>query len=831
MNVTNTELQLAEKYVYETGCNIFLTGRAGTGKTTFLDTLKKKSPKRMAITAPTGVAAINAGGVTLHSFFQLPFGPILPDTTSSRAQYRYSKKKINTIKSLDLLVIDEISMVRADLLDGIDTILRRFRYSALPFGGVQLLMIGDLHQLPPVAKSDEWQLLRRYYSSPYFFSSTALAKTETLTIELQHIYRQADSHFIEILNKVRNNALDSSSLARLNERVIHNFSPTDDEGYITLCTHNRNADLINSKKLEELPDTPFIFEAEIEGDFPEQNYPAASSLRLKKGAQVMFVRNDLAAEKRYFNGKIGTISHISKNSIRVKCSMDGDTIEVEPATWENIEYSLDQETQEITEKKIGAFNQFPLRLAWAITIHKSQGLTFDRAIIDAQAAFAHGQVYVALSRCRTLEGLVLSAPLLPQTIKTDAAVLKFSNEANDKAPDPTQFQSARTGYQQRLLLECFDFERLRFLLRRFVSLLLGNQNIIKVSGLGDPAELQQKTADEICMVGENFRRELGRLFQQETLPAEDAVILERIKRASAYFKDKVDIILAPLHHGLLVDTDNKELRKKIDKVIQQLEEEIAIKRAAVLCCADGFSPPDYFRAVSAASLSKPKPKKKEQEALYSEEDISHPELFSTLKQWRSRKAEEENVAHFQILHQKTLIQLVMNLPDSIPELKKIRGIGPKLALKYGNELVEMISSYRLEHAVTEVILPEPPSPPPPPQHPQKKKETSTPVDTREETLKLHRLGYSPKEIAEQRQLTTATIEKHLADHIQNGTIAATTLIAQERLTSLVREVEKMENATKKEIKQHLPPETTYGEISFVLAHIRRLADTGRASSK
>ncbi len=826
MNVTNTELQLAEQYVYETGCNIFLTGKAGTGKTTFLDTLKKDSPKRMVICAPTGVAAINAGGVTLHSFFQLPFGPILPDATSSRSQYRYSKKKINIIKSLDLLVIDEISMVRADLLDGIDTILRRFRHSALPFGGVQLLMIGDLHQLPPVAKGHEWQLLQRYYNSPYFFCSSALAKTDTLTIELQHIYRQADSHFIEILNKVRNNALDSSSLTRLNERAIHNFSPADDEGYITLCSHNRNADLINSKKLEELPDRPFVFDAEIEGDFPEQNYPASSRLRLKKGAQVMFVRNDPSPEKRFFNGKIGTISHISPNTIRVKCSMDGDTIEVEPATWENIEYSLDQETQEITEKKIGAFNQFPLRLAWAITIHKSQGLTFDRAIIDAQAAFAHGQVYVALSRCRTLEGLVLSAPLLPQTIKTDAAVLKFSNEGHSNANDPSRFQRARTEYQQRLLLECFDFTRLRSLLRHFVSLLLGNQNIIKVSGLGDPADLQHKAADEICTVGENFRRELDRLFQHGTLPAEDDVILERIKRASAYFQDRIDTILAPLHNGFLVDTDNKELRKKLEKIIRQLEEETAIKRAAVHSCAAGFSPHEYFRAVSGAALSRPKPKKKDQEALYSEKDITHPELFITLKQWRSRKAEEESVAHFQIMHQKTLIQLVINLPDSIAALKKIRGIGPKLALKYGDELVEMISDYRREHHITEVVLPESSLPPQPP---EKKREAPAPADTREETLKLHRQGYSPKEIAQQRQLTVATIENHLVDHIQNGRIAATALITRERLAALAQEIEKRQSTSKKEIKQYLPPETTYGEISFVLAHLKYLASSGQTS--
>ncbi|MEE4241583.1 MAG: helix-turn-helix domain-containing protein [Desulfopila sp.] len=819
----NTELQLAEKFVYETGCNIFLTGKAGTGKTTFLETLKKDSPKRMVITAPTGVAAINAGGVTLHSFFQLPFGPIVPDAASSTVQYRYSKKKIDIIKSLDLLIIDEISMVRADLLDGIDTILRRFRHSALPFGGVQLLMIGDLHQLPPVAKSHEWQLLQRYYASPYFFSSIALAKTETLTIELQHIYRQTDLHFIELLNRVRNDALDSRSLAKLNERVIHDFSPGDDEGYITLCTHNRNGDLINNRKLNELSAPAFSFEADIEGDFPEQNYPAAARLTLKKGAQVMFIRNDLSPEKRFFNGKIGTVTHITTDSIRVKCATDGEIIEVEPTTWENIEYSLNEETQEISEKTIGAFNQFPLRLAWAITIHKSQGLTFDKAIIDAQAAFAHGQVYVALSRCRTLEGLVLSAPILPQTVKTDASVLNFSSQAHNNRPDQTRFQNARVKYQQRLLLECFDFEQLRSLLYRLTSLLQGNKDIIKVSGLGDLAEMRQKTTDEICTVGKNFQRELERLFQQRVVPAEDPVILERIKKASDYFRHKIETLLAPLQNGMLVDTDNKELRKRCEKTTQKLEEEISIKLAAACCCADGFSPSAYFRAVSGAALSRTKPKKKDREALYSEKDITHPDLFLTLKKWRSRKAEEENIAHFQVLHQKTLIQLVINLPDSITALKKIRGIGPKLALKYGDELVEMISRYRKENAITEVVLPEAQSPP----QSREKEKTAPPADTREETLKLHRQGYSPKEIAKQRHLTPATIEKHLAGHIENGAIAITALIPQERSVSLARQIATMQDCSKKEMKEQLPPETSYGEISFVLAHLKYLASTGR----
>ena len=316
MDIANPDLQLAEAFVADTGCHIFLTGKAGTGKTTFLHRLKEKSPKRLVVTAPTGVAAINAGGVTLHSFFQLPFGPFVPDSDTNRSKYRFSNDKIGIIKSLDLLVIDEISMVRADLLDGVDSVLRRFRRSDRPFGGVQLLMIGDLFQLPPVVKEDDWRLLDPYYVSPYFFSSIALGKTDMLTIELRHIYRQADERFINLLNRVRYNRLDLAALRELNACHKADFSPAEEDGYITLCTHNRSADRINDSRLNALPLAIYRFDAEIEGDFPEAIYPTAATLMLKKGAQVMFVRNDPAPEKRYFNGKIGTISHIKDGYIR-----------------------------------------------------------------------------------------------------------------------------------------------------------------------------------------------------------------------------------------------------------------------------------------------------------------------------------------------------------------------------------------------------------------------------------------------------------------------------------------------------------------------------------
>jgi len=395
----NPQLKLAYEFVQHTGRNVFLTGKAGTGKTTFLHNLKKESSKRMIVVAPTGVAAINAGGVTIHSFFQLPFGPQLPYNNSPENKQksiirRFSKEKINIIRSVDLLIIDEISMVRSDLLDGIDGTLRRFKNRNLPFGGVQLLMIGDLQQLAPVVKNDEWNLLRDHYNTAFFFGSLALQKTDYISIELTHVYRQSDERFIKTLNKVRNNTIDNEVIETLNAR----YNPDIDSlgaGHIILTTHNAKARQINDSRLKKLPNKSFSFTADIKGTFPDHSYPNDLMLVLKKDAQVMFIKNDPSPEKQFFNGKIGRIIDIDSDSITVQCDGDDEPIFVEKLFWEKIAYSLDDKTQEINEVVEGMFFQYPLKLAWAITIHKSQGLTFENAIIDAQDAFAHGQVYVA----------------------------------------------------------------------------------------------------------------------------------------------------------------------------------------------------------------------------------------------------------------------------------------------------------------------------------------------------------------------------------------------------------------------------------------------------
>ncbi len=717
MSSINHELELANDFVRSTDCNIFLTGKAGTGKTTFLHNLERDLAKQMIITAPTGVAAINAGGVTLHSFFQLPFGPFVPGSEayerSQQHRFRFSREKKKIIQSLDLLVIDEISMVRADLLDAVDEALRHHRYNNQPFGGVQMLMIGDLHQLAPVARRNEWQLLASHYASIYFFSSKVLQQTELVSIELQHIYRQSDTGFIRLLNRVRNNQLDQTALNELNRRYLPDFQPEEDEGYITLTTHNRQANTINSKWLAQLNTREFCFEAEISGDFPEHIYPAPADLYLKKGAQVMFVRNDPDTDKQYYNGKIGRIGKITATEIIVLCPRDngnnGDDsddqkITVQPVVWENIKYTLNQEKNEIEEEVVGTFEQYPLKTAWAITIHKSQGLTFDRAIIDTQAAFAHGQVYVALSRCKTFEGLVLSSPLGVGGVATDAAVLDFDAQVRKNPPSQEQLEKAKIGFQQKLLAECFDFQQLSNRLSYFIHLLRENNRLVRVMGMGtaevaDLEVLQDQAVQEIFLVSENFTNQLHDIFLQGNLPEQDPYLQERACKASTWFQEKFNLIFNDTLARLSFDTDNKELFKKINTTLNNLKLDMAVKLAGISACEQGFSSSKYLRAVAVAEMNFSPEKGNKQQASKnslqdSSADVTHPVLFRALIKWRSKKARELDLAHFQIIHQRVFVQIALSLPATLVELRKINGVGKKTMEKYGEELLRVVAEYQ-----------------------------------------------------------------------------------------------------------------------------------------
>ena len=822
---TNHELNLARDFVQYTGRHIFLTGKAGTGKTTFLHNLKRNTAKRMIITAPTGVAAINAGGVTLHSFFQLPFGPFIPGSEAHeqnrRRMFRFSKEKKQIIKSLDLLVIDEISMVRADLLDAVDAVLKQHRRNDQPFGGVQLLMIGDLHQLSPVAKQAEWQLLAQHYETVYFFSSHALKRTELLTIELKHIYRQSDVRFIKLLNRVRENRLDAAAIGELNRRYIENYTPEEGRGYITLTTHNRNADAINKTRLGALTGKKYGFEAEIFGDFPEHAYPTPGSLALKVGAQVMFLRNDASPEKRYYNGKIGKIKSISGQEIRIKCPDEPDEIVVEPVEWENIKYSVNEESKEIQEEIVGKFKQFPLKPAWAITIHKSQGLTFDKAVIDAESAFAHGQFYVALSRCKTLEGMVLRSPIPSRGIDTDEAVLRFVETARQNPPSLSRLRAAKISYQQQLLLECFDFQLLQNRLNALFRFLKGNEGLVQVSGVSHMAKLQEMAEKDIFTVGEKFCRQLRTIFKGEGLPESDAHVLERIGKASAWFQTKFSLIFDDLVQKFQVETDNKELGKNIGNVLNYLKREIVVKRSGIKACENGFSPSHYLRCVSKAEMDfTPEKEKKSQGPLYNESDIEHPELFRQLKDWRSGKAKEQGVPHFQIIHQRVLIQIVVNLPDNRSALKQIKGVGKKTLEKYGDELLEIVSAYRKKHGIDRVILPDLKDAPKGKMFLEK---ASSGSDTRQISFDMFNQGFAISRIAKERGLAESTIQGHLCFFVETGELDINRLLPPEKQGVIEAAIGRVPDRFFKAVKKELGDDFSYGDIKLMAAHLKHQA--------
>jgi len=462
LDENNPEFRYAAEFVTHTNRMLYLTGKAGTGKTTFLKYLKATCNKNMVVLAPTGVAAVNAGGQTIHSFFNIkpsiyvpgdkrlrlraPEGD--PDKSVINDHFRYHRDKLEIIRGLELLVIDEISMVRCDLLDVIDRLLRVFRKREFtPFGGVQVVLIGDTFQLPPIVNHDDWNILGNFYTSPFFFSSRVMLSQKTVYIELKKIYRQTDQYFIDLLNRIRINSLTAKDLELLNSRYLHGFVPEEEEDYVILATHNRMVEDTNEKRLREIDEPLHRFEALIQGTFPENSYPADAMLKLKEGAQVMFLRND--RNKRFYNGKIGHVVEISDEGLYVELP-EGEIISVEREEWGNIRYSWDSKESKVVEEAIGSFVQYPLKLAWAITVHKSQGLTFDRIIADLEEAFAPGQVYVALSRCTTFSGILLKTPISSRAIKTDPVVLEFAGHATPETLIVKELEAGKaTNYLKR----------------------------------------------------------------------------------------------------------------------------------------------------------------------------------------------------------------------------------------------------------------------------------------------------------------------------------------------------------------------------------------------
>lgn len=809
----NSELQLAYDFVKYTNRNLFLTGRAGTGKTTFLHTLRKESPKRMIVVAPTGVAAINAGGVTMHSFFQLPFGPVLPGRMTKQQSKtenefpgrKFSRQKRDIIRTLDLLVIDEISMVRADVLDGVDEVLRRFRNPKLPFGGVQMVMIGDLQQLPPVVKQDEWEILRKEYSTPYFFGSHALARTNYVTVELQHVYRQSDARFIRILNEVRDQKLSHESVELLNQRYRPGYTDDRNEGYVILTTHNAPAQEINLSKLQKLPGKEYVFKARVEGDFPEQMYPTDARLSLKKGAQVMFLKNDPSPEKLYFNGKIGVVEEIDDQSVFVLCEGDLDAIEVKPAVWENISYSIDEKTKEIQERVLGTFTQYPLKLAWALTIHKSQGLTFDKVIIDARAAFAHGQVYVALSRCRSLEGIIFSSELPERSFRSVPELVAFHEEMVCRMPDDVILREAKQEYMQQLLDELFDFSGMANALTDLKLLITDNRNsVIKPDGV-EIGLFQDRFLKEVLSVAGRFGQQIDQLLEA----GDETNIRERTARASVFFAAKLDELFSGAGKILLIDTDNKEVRRKLQEARGRIMMLLRQKMECLKACTEGFDISRYLRAKAMAAL---RTEKEDGIGDIIREETTgsateHPELYEKIKQWRNKQALNSGVPFFRVLPLGVIRKIARQLPLTKKALREIKGIGKQKAEAYGEDILEIVRKYCDEKNIAGWT-------------PETKKKKDR-IASHHITADLWRRGKSVAEIAEERGLTVRTIEEHLALNIREGKMGIEGLVPEEKLR-MITECFKRQGAFQlKPVKEELGDQVSWGELKMAAAFLEK----------
>ena len=809
---SNKELELAWDFVTNTNRSIFLTGKAGTGKTTFLHRLKKDTLKRLVVVAPTGVAAINAKGITIHSFFQMPFGPILPDTdldNTTSFNKKFSKTKINIIKSMDLLVIDEISMVRADLLDGIDKTLRRFRNRNKVFGGVQVLMIGDLQQLSPVIRDNEWDLLKHVYSNGFFFSSQAFQECHAITIELKHIYRQENPKFIEILNEIRNNVLSVAAAEELNKRFIPNFTPEPDAGYISLTTHNNKAEATNKTELDKLTTKEFIYNAKVEGKFPEFSYPNSESLKLKVGAQVMFIKNDTCADKRYFNGKIGKVIHLERDEVVVHCPDDDFNINTTPEVWENINYTLDAKTNAITEDKIGAFTQIPLRLAWSITIHKSQGLTFERAIIDAESAFAHGQTYVALSRCKSLEGLVLKSKIDSSQIISDTNITLFNKNAEENEPDIAVLEASQKMYQLDLIYEVFDFYEFMYPLNRILDIFYKNKTSIE-GNIEAPIQLIKKTITSFLKVTNSFNAQLKDLATNEGLPELSTVIQERFKKAISYFKTETETnIVIPLK-AFGFTTDNKAVGSDLTKNIDLFEEFLEVKLLYLNSLTDGFSVRNLLELrVKSVFDIKEKPKKTRKAVIDGTKNV---ELFELLRVLRNDIAQENDLIHYQIFTQKALFEMCEMLPISKKELLQINGMGKTRVEKYGEAILDVIKAYCDENDIEttneEPVVFE--------EINQKKEK----VDTKKVSLELFKSGKSIEEIADEREFNTNTIFGHLATYIPSGEIKILDLMTVEHYEELKEIIPTKTFENLSDLKNQLDDKYSYGELRLVLEYLK-----------
>lgn len=808
----NEIFDLAFRFVTETSENIFLTGKAGTGKTTFLKYLKETCSKNIVVAAPTGVAAINAGGVTLHSLFQLPFHPFIPTKNNREellAKIRYNKQRQQLLRKMELLVIDEISMVRCDVMDAIDTILKSIRRNhQLPFGGVQVLFIGDLHQLSPVAQNQEWGLLNEYYESPFFFDSLAVKEQMPLLIELDKIYRQKEDFFVTLLNKVRNNNMSDDDFNDLHDRFIPDFHPDRDENYITLTSHNKQADQINQQELHKLHSSTFSYLADVEGEFPEHINPAEAELELKEGAQVMFLKNDPIL-KRFFNGKIGIVTSLEDDNISVDC--DGDIIFVPKETWENTRYTLNRDDGKLEQEIVGTFTQYPLRLAWAITIHKSQGLTFDKVMIDAGSAFSSGQVYVALSRCTSLEGIVLLSKIPSSAIYSNENVIKGQQLLSHKGSLAERFAGARQAFTQQLLEDLFSFNEAALNCNQLLFQIKQHQDKLNKDALEWIEKLKtQILADQ--SIGQRFITHISELMKEENVIEKNQALQKRISDAAYHFlptfisyKDSIK------NHPLI--TEHKESATPVNESLQNLLVSIHTVVYYLDYCKQAFSITSFLQHKLNFSLPKVNltcyASGKEETII----DTSNVDLYSALKIWRNKTCADTDQPIYMVANQASLQEIATYLPLNKKDLMHIRGFGKAKAEKFGDEILDIVEIYcQSNNLKTNIFSKEGQI-----KKEQKPKSKTAKIDTKAISLSIFKEGNSVKEIADFRKLTLGTIENHLIHFIETGEVGIAELLSLEKQNLIKEATEKFGDSGYKVLMEKLPEGISYNEIRMVLA--------------
>lgn len=749
-------VEIAAIMVNQTGKHVFLTGKAGTGKTTFLKQIVENTHKNCIVAAPTGIAAINAGGVTLHSLFQLPFGSFVPKNAASTINNSYLKvndpqtllkgmqlnaNKRALLRSLELLIIDEVSMLRADLLDAIDVILRSVRRNhRKPFGGVQMLFIGDLLQLPPVVKDEEWNILRNYYSSIYFFDANVLKTDPPVYIELEKIYRQNDAIFISLLNNLRTNNVTAADLALLNSHYRPDFNKKSEPEFITLTTHNIKADKINREYLQSINAKSYFYRAKVNGEFSENAYPLEFNMELKVGAQIMFVKNDPSGAQRFFNGKIGVISSLTDKQILVQFSDAVKPVAVEAYVWQNLKFILNEATNEIEEKEIGTFEQFPLKLAWAITVHKSQGLTFDKAILDIGEVFAPGQAYVALSRLRSLNGLILNAPIKYKGIEPDRHVAAFADSKATQSSLENQVRKEQTVYLLELLLKSYDYSELY---QKFNEHVISYSSEKKKSGKYKHVDWACECKSNIEAIKLNAEKFLGQI--QSIMNVQEVnyeVLQQRIQAAIGYFAP----ILETLSNSIFEKIKETRQLKGIKTFLSELLELESVCYAMLV------------RLHKSALFL---------DAIINSKDLSKRKILeipgSSLRQ-------EKRMACVK--------------SDEFEITKRVKG---KRKRDSENDIESEIEANEVK------------------------------VASKEQSLTMYKEGLNPENIAKKRGMSLGTIEGHLVQYVATGQLSYTDFVSKSDYHIIIKAAKALNSFKLSEIKNALSDDFTYSQIKFSIA--------------